>query len=208
MRIEPLAMLPPVELEVFAWLEDAQEWMIQRDMNPLDLVDDSEAQSGHYIINNTDTPTCLLWFDVYPGSFNVVSFAGIASAASYQVIRDVYKPFFSASTPSDDVMCQLLADFTSAAVFGVGNAIYKALDVVHADLMPGVIPRDDPWIIHTDPPVQHVPSNYELIAIYQSWQLGAAPFYISERFGVDEQLIFSECENIRRFARSLGLRTV
>lgn len=208
MRIEPLSMLPPVELEVFAWLEDAQEWMIQHDMNPLDLVDDSEAQSGHYVIKDQDTITCLMWFDVYPGCFNVTAFAGTAAAASYQVIHDVYETFFSASTPSDDVMCQLICDFTSAAVFGVGNALYKVLDVVHTDLMPGAIPRDDTWVIYTDPTEKHVPSNYELIAIYQSWQLGAPPFILSERFGVDEQLIFTECENIRRFARSLGLRTV
>ena len=207
MLIEPLAMLPPVELEVFAWLEDAQEWMIQHDMNPLDLVDGDE-QSGHYVIKDQDTITCLMWFDAYPGCFNVTAFAGTAAAASYQVIHDVYRDFFSASTPSDDVMCQLICDFTSAAVFGVGNALYKALDVVHTDLMPGAIPRDDTWVIYTDPAEQHVPSNFELVAIYQSWQLGAPPFVLSERFGVDEQLIFSECENIRRFARSLGLRTV
>jgi hypothetical protein len=206
MRLVPFGMLPSVELEVFAWREDAQEWMRAHDLNALDLVDGSDRGAGHYVIDG-DVPTCLIWFDVNPATFTVTNFSGGVAAECLRLVRHVYAPFFSETTPSDDILCPLLCDFTSATMCGVSAALIAALDV-YKDRPYGIIPRDELWVSPLPATEHHVPSNWEMIHIYQSWQLGLTPIELSERYGVDDELIMNECLSIRRFARRLGLRTV
>jgi hypothetical protein len=206
MRVIPFGMLPAVELEVFAWREDAQEWMRAHDRNALDLVDGSDRGSGHYVIDGY-VPTCLIWFDVNPATFTVTDFSGTVAAECLRLVRHVYAAFFSETTPSDDILCPLLCDFTSSAMRGVSAALIAALDV-YKDRPFGLFQRDEVWVVPSDSTEHHVPTNWELVQIYQSWQLGLTPVELAERYGVDDELIMSECMSIRSFARRLGLRTV